>query len=58
MMKDKQKRFDELFEKQYEQGLRLTNQEYLEYWNLYLELNEEASKEVFYEAIEACDFRM
>ena len=57
-MKDKQKRFDELFEKQYEQGLRLTNQEYLEYWNLYLELNEEASKEVFYEAIEACDFRM
>ena len=57
-MKDKQKRFNELFEKQYEQGLRLTNQEYLEYWNLYLELNEEASKEAFYEAIEACDFRM
>lgn len=57
-MEDKQKRFDELFEKQYEQGLRLTNEEYLEYWSLYLELNEEASKQAFYEAIEACDFIM
>lgn len=58
MTKDREKRFNELWEKQYEQGLRLTNQEYLEYWHLYLELNEEESKEAFYEAIESCDFRM
>ena len=57
-MKDKEKRFNELWEKQYEQGLRLTNKEYLEYWNLYYELNEEESKRAFYEAIEACDFIM
>ena len=31
MSKDREKRFDELWGKQYEKGLRLTNQEYLEF---------------------------
>lgn len=58
MTKDKEKRFDELWEKQYEKGLRLTNREYLEYWSLYLESNEEKSKQAFYEAIENGDYIM
>ena len=58
MTKDKEKRFNELWEKQYEKGLRLTNQEYLEYWSLYLESNEEKNKQVFYEAIANCDYIM
>ena len=58
MEKDKIKRFDELFEKQYEKGLRLTNQEYLEYMALYFELNKEENNQAFYEAIEAGDYRM
>ena len=58
MTKDKEKRFNELWEKQYEKGLRLTNQEYLEYWSLYLESNEEESKQVFYEAIANCNYIM
>lgn len=58
MEKEKIKRFDELFEKQYEKGLRLTNQEYLEYILLYFEINEEENKKAFYETLEAGDYRM
>lgn len=57
MEKDRINRFDELWEKRYEKGLRLTNQEYLEFFHLGYELAEEANKQAFYEALEAGDYR-
>ena len=51
------KRYDELWEKKYEKGLRFTNQEYLEFFNLSYELAEESNKEAFYETLEAGDYR-
>ena len=58
MEKDKIKRYDELWEKKYEKGLRFTNQEYLEFFHLSYELAEESNRQAFYEAIEAGDYRM
>ena len=58
MEKDKMKRYDELWEKRYEKGLRLTNQEYLEYMDIYFEIAEEENKKAFYETLEAGDYRM
>ena len=58
MEKDKMKRYDELWEKKYEKGLRFTNQEYLEFFNLSYELTEESNKEAFYETLEIGDYRM
>ena len=58
MEKDRIKRFDELWEKRYEKGLRLTNQEYLEYMDIYFEIAEEENKKAFYETLEAGDYRM
>ena len=58
MEKDKMKRYDELWEKKYEKGLRFTNQEYLEFFHLSYELAEEENKQTFYEALEAGDYRM
>ena len=52
------KRYDELWEKKYEKGLRFTNQEYLEFFHLGYELAEESNKQAFYEALEAGDYRM
>lgn len=57
MEKDKMKRYDELWEKKYEKGLRLTYQEYLEIFRLSYELAEEENKKAFYEALEAGDYR-
>ena len=57
MEKDKMKRYDELWEKKYEKGLRFTNQECLEFFHLGYELAEEESKKAFYEALEAGDYR-
>ena len=57
MEKEKIKRYNKLWEKKYEKGLRLTNQEYLEYMDIYFEIAEEANKEAFYEALEAGDYR-
>lgn len=57
MEKDKMKRYDELWEKKYEKGLKLTYQEYLEIFRLSYELAEEANKQAFYEALEAGDYR-
>ncbi len=57
MEKDKMKRYDELWEKKYEKGLRLTTQEYLEIFRLSYELAEESNKEAFYETLEAGDYR-
>ena len=51
------KRYDELWEKKYEKGLRFTNQECLEFFHLGYELAEEANKKAFYETIEAGDYR-
>ena len=56
--KDKVKRYDELWEKKYEKGLRFTNQEYLEFFHLGYELAEEENKKAFYETLEAGDYRM
>lgn len=58
MEKDRIKRFDELWEKRYEKGLKLTNQEYLEYMDIYFEIAEEENKKAFYETLEAGDYRM
>ena len=58
MEKDKMKRYDELGEKKYEKGLKLTYQEYLEIFHLTYELAEEANKQAFYETIKAGDYRM
>lgn len=58
MEKDKMKRYDELWEKKYKKGLRLTNQEYLEFFHLGYELAEEENKQAFYETLEAGDYRM
>lgn len=58
MEKDRINRFDELWEKRYEKGLRLTNQEYLEYMDIYFEIAEEENKKAFYETLEAGDYRM
>lgn len=58
MEKDKMKRYDELWEKKYEKGLRFTNQEYLEFFHLSYELAEESNKEAFYETLETGDYRM
>lgn len=57
MEKDKIKRYDELWEKKYEKGLKLTYQEYLEIFRLSYELAEEENKKAFYEALEAGDYR-
>lgn len=57
MEKDKMKRYDELWEKKYEKGLKLTYQEYLEIFRLSYELAEEENKKAFYEALEAGDYR-
>lgn len=57
MEKDKMKRYDELWGKKYEKGLKLTDKECLEFYHLGYELAEEYSKEAFYEAIEAGDYR-
>ena len=58
MEKDKMKRYNELWEKKYEKGLRLTYQEYLEIFRLSYELAEEENKKAFYETLEAGDYRM
>ena len=58
MEEAKMKRYDELWEKKYEKGLRLTNQEYLEYMDIYFEITEESNKQAFYETLEAGDYRM
>lgn len=58
MEKDKIKRYDELWKKKYEKGLRFTNQEYLEFFHLGYELAEESNRQAFYEALEAGDYRM
>ncbi|MBQ6220695.1 MAG: hypothetical protein IJJ47_13265 [Methanosphaera sp.] len=58
MEKDKIKRYDELWEKKYEKGLRFTNQESLEFFHLSYELAEESNKQAFYEVLEAGDYRM
>lgn len=58
MEKNKMKRYDELWEKKYEKGLRLTNQEDNELFHLGYELVEEENKQAFYEALEAGDYRM
>lgn len=58
MEKDKMKRYNELWEKKYEKGLRFTNQEYLEFFHLSYELAEESNKEAFYETLEVGDYRM
>lgn len=58
MEKDKMKRYNELWEKKYEKGLRFTNQEYLEFFHLSYELAEEENKKAFYETLEAGDYRM
>ena len=58
MEKDKMKRYDELWKKKYEKGLRFTNQEYLEFFHLSYELAEEENKQAFYETLEAGDYRM
>ena len=58
MEKDKMKRYDELWKKKYEEGLRFTNQEYLEFFHLSYELAEEVNKEAFYETLETGDYRM
>jgi len=57
MEKDKIKRYNELWEKKYEKGLRFTNQEYLEFFHLGYELAEEENKKAFYETLEAGDYR-
>lgn len=57
MEKDKMKRYDELWEKKYEKGLRFTNQECLEFFHLGYELAEEENKKAFYETLEAGDYR-
>ena len=57
MEEDKMKRYNELWEKKYEKGLRFTNQEYLEFFNLSYELAEESNKEAFYETLEIGDYR-
>ena len=57
MEEDKMKRYNELWEKKYEKGLRFTNQEYLEFFNLSYELAEESNKEAFYETLESGDYR-
>ena len=57
MEKDKMKRYDELWEKKYEKGLKLTFQEYLELFHLYYELAEEANKQAFYETLKVGDYR-
>lgn len=58
MTKDREKRFNELWEKQYEQGLRLTNQEYLEYQDIENEIHNEYQKQIFDEILESGDYRM
>ena len=40
MEKDKMKRYNELWEKKYEKGLKLTDQQYLEIFRLSYELAE------------------
>ena len=57
MEKDKIKRYDELWEKKYEKGLRLTNQEDIELFHLGYELAEESNRQAFYETLEAGDYR-
>lgn len=57
MEKEKIKRYNELWEKKYEKGLRLTYQEYLEIFRLSYELAEEENKKAFYEALEVGDYR-
>ena len=58
MEKEKIKRYNELWEKKYEKGLRFTNQEDLEFFHLGYELAEEENKKAFYETLEAGDYRM
>ena len=58
MEKEKIKRYDELWKKKYEKGLKLTNQEDLELFHLSYELAEEYNRQEFYEALEVGDYRM
>lgn len=58
MEKDKINRYNELWEKKYEKGFRLTNQEDNELFHLGYELAEEENKQAFYEALEEGDYRM
>ena len=58
MSKDREKRFDELWEKQYEKGLRLTNLEYLEFIDIQNEKSREYQKQIFNEILESGDYRM
>lgn len=57
MEKEKIRRYNELWEKKYEKGLKLTNQEDLELFHLGYELVKEDNKQAFYEALEAGDYR-
>lgn len=57
MEKNKIKRYNELWEKKYEKGLKLTNQEDLEFFHLSYELAEESNRQAFYDALEAGDYR-
>lgn len=58
MSKDREKRFDELWEKQYEKGLRLTNLEYLEFIDIQNEKSREYQNQIFNEILESGDYRM
>ena len=53
-----EKRFDELFDKQYEKKQKLTFEERMEYFHISYELAKEEQKRLFYEAIENCDYIM
>ena len=58
MSKDREKRFDELWKKQYEKGLRLTNLEYLEFIDIQNEKSREYQNQIFNEILESGDYRM